>query len=157
MTPNTLSANDISTGHARGRLASPVETLTAKALRIRRDIISGGEGTDTLDGGLGEDILLGGRYDQEHVKAAMDTIMATWRETTSYTTRVSKLRDVGVGPTKQYRLSIQTVLDDEKTDNMIGASDLDWFFAQSNAAFLGFENPGRTSGETLTSIKPKKQ
>lgn len=122
-----------------------------------RDIIAGGEGTDLLDGGVGEDILLGGRYDQEHVKAAMDTIMATWRETTSYTTRVSKLRDVGVGPTKQYRLSIQTVLDDEKTDNMIGASDLDWFFAQSNAAFLGFENPGRTSGETLTSIKPKKQ
>lgn len=124
---------------------------------VGRDILAGGEGADLLDGGLGEDILLGGRYDQENVRVALDTIMAAWREATPYATRVAKIRDTGVGSSKQYRLSIPTVLDDEKTENFVGAGDLDWFFAQSNAAFLGFENPSRISGETMTSIKPKKQ
>ncbi|MEK7330454.1 MAG: transketolase [Candidatus Eisenbacteria bacterium] len=40
MTLNTLSANDISVGHAPGRLAWPVEMLKARALHIRRDIIT---------------------------------------------------------------------------------------------------------------------
>ena len=40
MSLNTLSANDITVGHAPGRLAWPVEMLTAKALHIRRDIIT---------------------------------------------------------------------------------------------------------------------
>ena len=40
LTPNTLSANELSAAHSRGRLAWPTEALTAKALHIRRDIIT---------------------------------------------------------------------------------------------------------------------
>jgi transketolase len=40
LTLSTLSANDITVGHAPGRLAWPVEMLKAKALHIRRDIIT---------------------------------------------------------------------------------------------------------------------
>jgi transketolase len=40
VTLNALSANDISVGHAPGRLAWPAEMLQAKALHIRRDIIT---------------------------------------------------------------------------------------------------------------------
>ena len=40
LTPNTLSANELSAAHSRGRLAWPAEALAAKALHIRRDIIT---------------------------------------------------------------------------------------------------------------------
>jgi transketolase len=40
LTPNTLSANDLSAARASGRLGWPAERLTAQALTIRRDIIT---------------------------------------------------------------------------------------------------------------------
>lgn len=124
---------------------------------VGRDFLSGGEGIDTQDGGVGEDILLGGRFELDNMKSAVDTIMSAWREGTPYATRVERIREVGVGPGNQYKLSALTVFDDEKTDSLIGASELDWFFVQASPGFPGFENPGRVTGEIATPMTPKRQ
>jgi Ca2+-binding RTX toxin-like protein len=123
---------------------------------VGRDILSGGEGQDTQNGGVGEDILLGGRYELDNTKAALDTIMGAWRDARNYSTRLTILRDTGVGLSSQFKFSIETVLDDEKADALIGGSDLDWFLAQNSSAELGFENPTRTSSEILTKLTPRR-
>lgn len=120
-----------------------------------RDILSGGEGSDAMDGGTGEDILLGGRYEQDNIKAALDTIMTTWREATLYSSRIAKIRDTGVGNKKQYRLSSATVFDDAHTDFLIGASDFDWYFSQVSPTSLGFERPSQETNEIVTPLTPK--
>lgn len=121
-----------------------------------RDILSGGEGVDALNGGDGEDILLGGRYELDNVRAALDTIMAAWREPIFYAMRIAKIKDTGVGAAQQYRLSAATVFDDEKADSMTGGNDLDWFFGQVSAAYPGFESPARVTNEVLTALTPKR-
>lgn len=122
---------------------------------LGRDILIGGDDIDKLDAGAGEDILLGGRYEHENTKAALDAIMAAWREPSPYANRVAKIRDQGVGAAL-YRLSALTTIDDEQADSLIGGGDLDWFFAQTSAGYPGFENPPKVTGEVVTSMTPKR-
>jgi hypothetical protein len=47
----------------------------------------------------------------------------------NYNGHLTQLSTTGVGPTKQYKLTKLTVLDDNASDILFGGGGNDWFFA----------------------------
>jgi hypothetical protein len=108
------------------------------------DILSGGNGRDILIGGLGADylnlngngaILISGTTAYDGDAAALELILAEWRDATkSYAQRVAAL-EAGLGPEmiglrRLGNQGHQTVLDDGAPDTLVGRDQVDWFFAE---------------------------
>jgi Ca2+-binding RTX toxin-like protein len=106
------------------------------------DMLSGGNGRDILIGGLGADylnlngngaILISGMTAYDGDAAALELIMAEWRDAMkSYATRVAAI-EAGLGPEQvgfRSRTGNKTVFDDGAPDTLVGRDLVDWFFAE---------------------------
>lgn len=95
------------------------------------DVLSGDYGSDKLYGGNGDDLVIGGTavrlgfYEQP---TARDAILATWRSTDSYLTKIQKLAVDGVGVDNSIKLNYTSgVFDDFVLDTLLGNAGTDWF------------------------------
>lgn len=95
------------------------------------DVLSGDYGTDRLYGGNGDDLVIGGgagRLGFFEPAAARDAILATWRSSDSYLTKIQKLAVDGVGVDNSVKLNYSSgVFDDFVVDTLYGNSGTDWF------------------------------
>ena len=107
------------------------------------DMLSGGNGRDILIGGLGADylnlnhgggaILINGTTAYDGDAAALELIIAEWRDPTKpYAARVAAI-EAGLGPQSvgfRSRTGNKTVFDDGALDTLVGRDLVDWFFAE---------------------------
>ena len=118
-TLNGNAGNDILVGHAGN------DILVGDA---GRDVLVGGLGLDSLNGGADDDILIAGRTVHDAFFNSLDDIRTAWISSSSYTTRITRLR-TGVG---FFGLSLKAkvdVLNDAgEDDSVIGGSSTDWYF-----------------------------
>lgn len=92
------------------------------------DLLIGGLGYDQLSGGLNDDIVIAGRTTYDGNISALRDLIAEWKSTASYTTRVARLRS-GVGGSKALLVAKSTVLHDSFVVDIIrGDAGQDWFF-----------------------------
>ncbi len=93
-----------------------------------RDVLVGGVGADHLVGSAGEDILiagdfmLGSRFGER--RQALLAVRQGWTTSDAYAGRVAALR----------AFLAARVADDGAADQLVGASDLDWYFASLTRA-----------------------
>jgi VCBS repeat-containing protein len=92
-----------------------------------RDVIIGGQDLDVLNGGNDEDILVGGNTAHDNSVAALDAVMAVWKSTASFDSRVATLSGAGglLGPGV-------TVLDDDDRDTINGGAGRDLIFGDTS-------------------------
>ena len=111
-----------------------------------RDLLIGRAGQDTLNGDAGEDILIGGMSTHSSSIAALNAIMAEWRDPAkSHSTRVDNLNLSDAlhnsGANGTIKLNTATVLNDANAaDSLTGGADTDWFFQFTNDALTDFLN-----------------
>lgn len=89
-----------------------------------RDLIIGGLDNDDLEGGDGEDILIGGYTIHDNSVAALDSVMAVWTSSATFTARVATL--TGSGGLLQGGVA---VFDDDDQDDLNGNAGRDLYFA----------------------------
>jgi uncharacterized protein (TIGR03118 family) len=99
-----------------------------------RDVLIGGDEADMLLGGTGDDLLIGGSTAHDSNAAALLQILTEWTSANSYNLRVTNLRTGAGGLPK---LDSTTVLDNGAGDLLVGAADLDWFFASADDQLVG--------------------
>ena len=99
-----------------------------------RDFLIGGTGADNLVGGLSDDILIGGTTAYDGQAAVLSLMLAEWKSGLTYTQRIDKLRNVGVGPILSKLNLLNVVVDDFPVDQLFGGSDTDWFWAVLSGA-----------------------
>jgi hypothetical protein len=114
------------------------------------DTLLGGNGRDVLVGGLGadrlnttngtsatsdadDDILIGGTTSYDTNKNAIAAIIAEWGKSTSFVSRVSKIKNTGTttGGYKLTNLGTATVFDDNAVDTYFGGLGEDWIIKKS--------------------------
>jgi Ca2+-binding RTX toxin-like protein len=103
-----------------------------------RDLILGGSGKDTLIGGDGDDILFSGTTTFDTDGTTQDLISTFWNTpdsaTSSFSTRVSQLRNGTTGVANMPILNATTVFNDTSNDSLTGgpnsAGANDWYFAK---------------------------
>jgi Ca2+-binding RTX toxin-like protein len=96
-----------------------------------RDLMIGSDDQDLLSAGDGDDILIGGvtSYDDYGVaaKAAIDAVMAIWKSSASFNSRVSLLTASG-----GLLEANSKVFDDDNTDMILGGSGRDLVFGDNS-------------------------
>jgi hypothetical protein len=95
-----------------------------------RDLLIGGLDGDHIEGGGEDDILVGGYTSHDNDVAALDSIMAIWGSSASFSARVSTL--TGSGGLLQAGV---TVFDDDSRDDIIGNSGRDLAFGDTSRQF----------------------
>ncbi len=120
-----------------------------------RDLLIGGGGGDTLNGGGGDDILVGGTTSYNSNLGALESIMAEWTSSHSYTDRVKNISN-GTGSVARlngafFLIDGWTVFEDNKADSMTGGSGTDWFFGNVDSGIVDVLTD-RSYGEVVTDI-----
>ncbi len=115
-----------------------------------RNLLIGGAGADTLHAGSAGDILVSGYTSYDSNLTALASLMAEWDSSSSYTTRIAKLR-YGGGLNGSYVLNSTTVFNDNAIDVLYGGAGLDWFLAHTSGTHKD-KIIGSTRGEVITSI-----
>lgn len=92
------------------------------------DLLIGGLGYDHLSGGLNDDIVITGRTTYDGNINALKDLLAEWKSTAPFSTRVARLRS-GVGASKALLAARSTVLHDAFASDIVrGDGGQDWFF-----------------------------
>lgn len=92
------------------------------------DLLIGGLGRDQLSGGLNDDVVIAGATTYDGNISALKYLIAEWKSTASYSTRVTRLRS-GVGAIKAMLVAKSTVLHDSFVSDIVrGDAGQDWFF-----------------------------
>jgi Ca2+-binding RTX toxin-like protein len=91
-----------------------------------RDVLIGSRDNDTIRGGNDEDILIGGWTVHDNNVAALDAVMAIWKSSASFNSRVATLS--GSGGLLQGGV---TVFDDDDNDNLNGNAGRDLIFGDT--------------------------
>jgi Ca2+-binding RTX toxin-like protein len=94
-----------------------------------RDVLIGSQDEDCLDGGNDEDILIGGVTVHDNNVAALDSIMAIWGSSASFSSRVATLSSSG-----GLLQAGVTVFDDDDHDQLVGDAGRDLYFGDNNPA-----------------------
>jgi uncharacterized delta-60 repeat protein len=94
-----------------------------------RDVLIGSQDEDSLDGGNDEDILIGGVTVHDNNVAALDSIMAIWGSSASFSSRVATLSSSG-----GLLQAGVTVFDDDDHDQLVGNAGRDLYFGDNNPA-----------------------
>jgi Ca2+-binding RTX toxin-like protein len=93
-----------------------------------RDLLIGGLGRDQLSGGLDDDVVITGGTTYDGNISALNDLIAEWKSTAPYSTRVTRLRS-GVGVTRAMLVAKSTVLHDSFAADIVrGDAGQDWFF-----------------------------
>lgn len=119
-----------------------------------RDLLIGGIGADTIHGNAQDDILVAGRTIHDNDLQALDSLMAEWTSTRSYSDRVARLSgDLGpIGNNGSYYLNNSTVADDGQRDVLTGDTGQDWFLFNQTGAGSNDEATDVHSGEIIEDI-----
>ncbi|MCA9218176.1 MAG: HYR domain-containing protein, partial [Planctomycetales bacterium] len=101
------------------------------------DLLIGGRGQDGMFGGNGSDVLVAGYTLFDSNLNALDAILAEWKSSHSYATRIQNLLD-GSGSSDRlngnfFLVAGQTVFDDSVADSLVGDNGRDWFFVDQDA------------------------
>lgn len=113
-----------------------------------RDFLIGGTGADNLVGGLSDDILIGGTTSYDARTNVLSLMLAEWKSGLTYTQRIGKLRNVGVGPSLSKLNSSVVVVADAAVDQLFGGSDTtDWFWAAPSGVFT--DTTDKAASETV--------
>ena len=113
-----------------------------------RDFLIGGWGADNLVGGLSDDILIGGTTAYDARTNVLSLMLAEWKSGLTYTQRIGKLRNVGVGPSLSKLNSSVVVVADAAVDQLFGGSDTtDWFWAAPSGVFT--DTTDKAASETV--------
>lgn len=113
-----------------------------------RDFLIGGWGADNLVGGLSDDILFGGTTAYDARTNVLSLMLAEWKSGLTYTQRINKLRNVGVGPSLSKLNSSVVVVADAAVDQLFGGSDTtDWFWAAPSGVFT--DTTDKAASETV--------
>src|SRR5207302_7584118 len=99
--------------------------------RPGRNILIGGDGSDSITGSAFDDILIAGSTAHDEDDAALQAILDEWASGNSYSTRVSNIRNGG-GANGAFVFDDTTVFDDGVIDTLIGGGGQDWFWAGAN-------------------------
>lgn len=92
------------------------------------DLVIGGLGLDQLNGGANDDIVIAGRTTLDGNINGLNELIAEWKSTATFTTRVARLRS-GVGASRASLIAKSTVLNDTTSgDRIYGGTGQDWFF-----------------------------
>lgn len=92
------------------------------------DLLIGGAGLDQLNGGDNDDIVIAGTTTHDGNINALNDLIAEWKSTSPFATRVSRLRS-GVGVSRATLVTRSTVLNDMSPgDRIYGGAGQDWFF-----------------------------
>ena len=126
------SGNDTFTGNSAGNILiggagnDTINGGTGVSLLI------GGTGTDTINGGSGGDLIIGGSTSYDNNNAVLDSILAEWRSSDSFATRVNLIKNGGgLNGTNVLNLGT-TVIDDVAVNVLTGASGgKNWYFKGS--------------------------
>ena len=101
-----------------------------------QDILVGDSGRDQLFGGNGDDLVIGGNcwaLNLFTAASSRDPVLATWRSTDNYATKIQKLSVDGVGLNNSIKLrSGSAVSDDFAIDTFFGNAGSDWFILNLN-------------------------
>jgi Ca2+-binding RTX toxin-like protein len=100
-------------------------------------ILMGGGGTATVNGGSGNDILIGGTTSFDSSYSALDSLLAEWQSSKTYSQRISDLKNGG-GLNGTKKLVINTTVLGGGADTLVGKGPNDWFFEFANDTILGF-------------------
>lgn len=83
-----------------------------------RDVLFGGKGKDTMSGGQGDDLVIGGRARDSASNGKVLVAWTRWKRNDSYADRAAGVELILRAP----------VSNDGAVDELIGGSDLDYFF-----------------------------
>jgi len=126
-----------------------------------RDIVIGGTGADRIHGDANDDLLIAGftafgsefnqwapsafaastRLTLHQQRAALESIMAEWASSRTYTERCNNIRGTGTGTRlngnnffkmSETVMTNNTVFDDSSVDQLWGGNGSDWFLANWN-------------------------
>jgi uncharacterized delta-60 repeat protein len=100
-----------------------------------RDLLVGGQDNDDIEGGDGDDILVGGYTIHDNNVAALDSVMAIWTSSASFSSRVATL--TGSGGLLQGGVA---VFDDNDHDDLNGNSGRDLYFADMSTSWDGVKD-----------------
>ena len=89
----------------------------------------GGTGASSVKGGSGGDLIIGGSTTYDDNNAALDAILAEWRSTGSYATRIAHLKNGG-GLNGSVELNLGTTVIDDLAANVLtgAAGGKNWYF-----------------------------
>jgi hypothetical protein len=114
------------------------------------NILIGGGGADTIKGN-GKDILISGTTNYDSNTAAnlapLDAILAEWRSTDPYTTRISKITNGITVGSKTYALNATTVQSDGVANTLSDGSQAtqnNWFVVSSKDKVTTKSNETKT-------------
>ena len=101
-----------------------------------RSILIGGKGNNTVTGGASDDIIIGGFSDLDQNSlvhdAAIQSILAEWQSSDSFTQRVDFIRNGGGSNGTNVLVPGSTVHDSGATDILTGDGGINWFFKGTN-------------------------
>jgi Ca2+-binding RTX toxin-like protein len=103
-----------------------------------RDVLIGGLGVDRLLGQNDDDILIGGSTTHDNNAAALNLILAEWRSSDDFNTRIAKLSG---------SLNRATVIDDKACDTLDGGAGRDWLLDFLLADTIASFNSNPTGGD----------
>lgn len=127
------------------------------------DLLIGGNGKDTLYGAGDQDIFIAGTSVWDNNAIALQSILIYWTSnladlsTVWYQTRVTTLRDVGVGA-GTWRLNATTTMDDNALDTLYAAAGVptgavrkpNWYLRNTLGAGIRDSLIGGVAGEEST-------
>ena len=92
-------------------------------------LLIGGTGASSVKGGSGGDLIIGGSTTYDDNNAALDAILAEWRSTGSYATRIAHLKNGG-GLNGSVELNLGTTVIDDLAANVLtgAAGGKNWYF-----------------------------
>lgn len=112
-----------------------------------RDLLIGGLGLDILNGGNDDDIVISGRTTHDSNITSLNTLLAQWISTNTYTVRVANLR-AGVGsPVVSMKAKTDVLNDSSEKDSIAGGAGTDWFFNALDEVITGL-----VSGELIDTL-----
>jgi Ca2+-binding RTX toxin-like protein len=116
-----------------------------------RDILIGGSGADKLQGGPDDDLLIPSYTAHDANREALVAIQKEWIRNDTYAHRVTNILAGGGGANGSFRFNSATVIDDNVSDTMTGASGTEWFFSRRTGGIIDVLSD-RHNDEVITDL-----
>jgi hypothetical protein len=131
------ASNNTLTGDARGNILIGGRGNNVINGGTGASILMAGSGTATVNGSSGNDILIGGTTTFDTNYAVLNSLLAEWQSSKTYTQRISDLKNGG-GLNGSNTLVVNTTVRGGGTDILKGKGPNDWFFEFPGDTLLGF-------------------
>ena len=107
-----------------------------------RSLLIGGTGLATINGGSGGDLIIGGYTTLDNTNDALDTILAEWESTDTYSDRIDFIKNGG-GLNFTNKLNLGTTVIDNLAANVLTGSTggKNWYYKGNNTTVTNLQ-PG---------------